>query len=74
MSRRSWQINALRAREAKDELLQARHEAPAAEALRHPALWHLAEGANPEHGADPESPVRLFSESYGLDALPQEEE
>lgn len=39
--------------------------------LDHPALWALAEGENPEHDADPESPVRLFSEQHGLDAWPQ---
>lgn len=36
--------------------------------LDHPALWAAVEGANPEHPADPESPIRLFSETFGLDA------
>jgi hypothetical protein len=39
--------------------------------LQHPALWPLLEGANPEHPSDPESPVRVFSETFGLDAEPR---
>lgn len=64
MSRRSWQLAALRARELDEEIREHICPVPADQALQHPALWPHAAGSNPEPTGDPESAQRVYAEMF----------